>query len=95
MNSYVLSCCSTADLPEEMFREYDIHYICFHYFLDGKEYPDDLGKSIPFEEFYKAMANGADTSRSTRKSLWNILSPSCWRARISCICASLPESRVL
>ncbi|MBR6325431.1 MAG: DegV family protein [Lachnospiraceae bacterium] len=64
MNSYVLSCCSTADLPEEMFREYDIHYICFHYFLDGKEYPDDLGKSIPFEEFYKAMADGADTSTS-------------------------------
>lgn len=32
--------------------------------LDGKQYSDDLGKSIPFDEFYKAMANGAETSTS-------------------------------
>ena len=64
MASYVLSCCSTADLTEEHFRERDIHYICFHYALDGKQYEDDLGKSIPFEQFYKAMSEGADTSTS-------------------------------
>ena len=57
MNSYVVSCCSTADLTEEHFRSRDIHYICFHYELDGKQYPDDLGKSMPFPEFYAAMAN--------------------------------------
>ena len=43
MRDYVLSCCSTADLTHEHFESRDIHYICFHYFLDGKEYPDDLG----------------------------------------------------
>lgn len=32
--------------------------------LDGKQYNDDLGKTIPFDEFYKAMANGAETSTS-------------------------------
>lgn len=61
MENFVLSCCSTADLSEEHFRSRDIHYVCFHYSLDGKTYPDDLGKSVPFDAFYAAMANGADT----------------------------------
>lgn len=64
MQEYVLSCCSTADLAEEHFIQRDISYICFHYELDGKEYADDLGKSIPFDEFYKAMQNGSDTKTS-------------------------------
>ncbi len=62
--SYVLSCCSTADLTEAHFMHRDIRYICFHYELDGVEYPDDLGKSMPFDQFYTAMANGADTKTS-------------------------------
>lgn len=64
MSNYILSCCSTADLTEEHFKKRDISYICFHFELDGKAYEDDLGKSIPFEEFYRAMANGADTKTS-------------------------------
>ncbi len=64
MNDYILSCCSTADLTEEHFKERSISYICFHFELDGKAYEDDLGKSIPFSEFYRAMANGADTKTS-------------------------------
>ena len=56
-----MSCCSTADLTHEHFESRDIHYICFHYFLDGKEYPDDLGQSVPFAQFYDAMSKGADT----------------------------------
>lgn len=64
MSNYILSCCSTADLTEEHFKNRDISYICFHFELDGKAYEDDLGKSIPFEEFYRAMANGADTKTS-------------------------------
>ena len=61
MANYVLSCCSTADLSEEHFTQRDIHYICFHYMLDGVSYSDDLGKSMPFDKFYDAMAHGADT----------------------------------
>ncbi|MBO7364937.1 MAG: DegV family protein [Lachnospiraceae bacterium] len=64
MSDYVLSCCSTADLSKAHFEERDIHYVCFHYFLDGTEYPDDLGQSIPFPEFYKKMAGGAMTKTS-------------------------------
>lgn len=64
MGDYIISCCSTADLTEEHFRSRDISYICFHYELDGVQYADDLGKSVPFEEFYKKMTQGADTKTS-------------------------------
>lgn len=61
---YVISCCSTADLSEEHFKNRQISYICFHYFLDGKPYADDLGNSISFSEFYQAMRDGAETKTS-------------------------------
>lgn len=64
MANYVLSCCSTADLTKEHFESRDIHYICFHYKLNGVDHPDDLGQTIPFEKFYKAMDDGAETSTS-------------------------------
>ena len=59
MADYILSCCSTADLTKEHFEERDIHYVCFHYAIDGQEYMDDLGVSMSFEEFYARMAKGA------------------------------------
>lgn len=64
MREYVLSCCSTADLTEEHFSRRKISYICFHYELDGKQYADDLGKSIPFDRFYRMMQEGAETKTS-------------------------------
>lgn len=64
MSDYILSCCSTADLTEEHFSGRNISYICFHYELDGKQYTDDLGKSMSFEKFYEAMAKGAVTKTS-------------------------------
>ena len=64
MSEFILSCCSTADLSKEHFESRDIHYICFHYELNGKQYPDDLGQSIPFDQFYKAMTEGAETKTS-------------------------------
>ena len=64
MSDFILSCCSTADLAKEHFEKRDLRYICFHYELDGKEYKDDLGQSMPFEDFYRAMQNGAETKTS-------------------------------
>ena len=64
MSDYVISCCSTADLSAEHFAARDIRYICFHYYLNGKHYADDLGQSMPFPDFYKAMENGAETKTS-------------------------------
>ena len=64
MSDYILSCCSTADLSREHLEGRGIPFICFHYFLNGVEYEDDLGRSIPFEEFYRLVAEGAETRTS-------------------------------
>lgn len=64
MNDYVISCCSTADLTEEHFSQRNIHYINFHFSIDNKNYIDDLGKTISYDEFYMKMAEGAVTKTS-------------------------------
>jgi len=56
---YVLTCCSTADLPKEYFEKRNIPFVCFHYNIDGVEYQDDLGKTMSFEEFYDKISAGA------------------------------------
>lgn len=64
MSSYILSCASTADLSKERFEARDLHYLCFRYRLNGTDYPDDLGQTMPLKEFYEAMAAGGETSTS-------------------------------
>lgn len=64
MTDFILSCCSTADLSVEHFAEIDVKYVCFHFTMDGKEYPDDLGKSMPFSEFYQRISDGAQPTTS-------------------------------
>ena len=59
MSDYIITCCSTADMPESFFTEKNIPYACFHFTMDGCEYADDLGKSITNEEFYQRVKNGA------------------------------------
>lgn len=57
-SSYVITCCSTADLSAEHFESRGIPYVCFHYIFDGVSYPDDLGKTMPFEDFYSKIRAG-------------------------------------
>ncbi len=64
MGDYVLSTCSTTDLNEEFFQQRNIKVICFHYSLNGVERVDDFGKTIPYHDFYQAMADGASTKTS-------------------------------
>lgn len=64
MSDYIISCCSTCDLSEEHLNSIGVTYLPFHFFLDGAEYADDLGKSISYKDFYAAMASGSDTSTS-------------------------------
>lgn len=64
MSDFIISCCSTADLSREFLKENNIEYTCFHFNLDGKEYPDDLGESMPIFEFYKKMAQGSQPTTS-------------------------------
>lgn len=61
MSNYVLTTCSTADISCEHLKERNIDYLSFSYFVDGKEYKDDLGKSLTYEEFYQLMRSGSDT----------------------------------
>jgi len=62
--SYILSCCSTADVSEEFLNSRDIKYVCFHYSLDDQVYVDDLGKSMTPQEMYTKMLAGAETKTS-------------------------------
>lgn len=58
MGQFILSCCSTADREKQFFIARKIAYVCFHLNFKGKEYLDDLGDTIAFDEFYKAMKEG-------------------------------------
>ena len=60
MSEYKITCCSTADMPASYFEERDLPYVCFQYRMDGVEYPDDLGKTMPFAEFYDRISKGAE-----------------------------------
>ncbi len=62
--SYILSCCSTADLSKEHLDQRNISYICFHYAIDGQEYVDDLFQTVSADEFYGRMHRGAETRTS-------------------------------
>lgn len=64
MKNYILSCCSTADLTLEHLNKRDINYVSFHFSLDGKEYIDNLGESLSYEDFYMKLRNGAETKTS-------------------------------
>lgn len=64
MSNYVISCCSTADLTQEQFDARDIKFLLFNFELDGKQYKDDLGVSMSFDDFYAAMEEGKMTRTS-------------------------------
>lgn len=59
MKNYILTCCSTADMPLDYFKDKNIPFVNFHFNLDGKEYPDDLGQTMSFEDFYSRIKAGA------------------------------------
>ena len=64
MSDYVLSCCSTADLPAEHLEKRQIVWLPFHFTLDGVAYRDDLGQTVPYSVFYEKLKQGAEVSTS-------------------------------
>ncbi len=64
MNDYVLLTCSTADISYEQMNSYGSEYIKFSYFVNDKEYKDDLGKTLSHGDFYQMMRQGCDTKTS-------------------------------
>ena len=69
MDNFVLTCCSTVDLDEAFFKKRHIPFVCFHFRMDGVDYPDDLGHSISFKDFYDRIRNGATPTPLTFSSL--------------------------
>lgn len=59
MCDFTLTCCSTADMPYEYFLQRNISYVPFHFNIDGKDYMDDLGQTMIFDEFYSRIEKGA------------------------------------
>lgn len=57
--NYVINCSSTADLSLDWHRKRDLPFVSFHYQIDGKEYPDDLGQSMSFQDFFQKIREGA------------------------------------
>ena len=64
MSEYVISACSPADISAEHFEKIGVKCLYFNYNLGGKEYIDDLGKTMSYKDFYQAMRDGADTKTS-------------------------------
>lgn len=64
MPTYVLSCCSVVDLTPEFMTSRNISFVPLHYFIDGKEFDDDMGATVSSEDFYQAMRDGAEVSTS-------------------------------
>ena len=64
MSQFILSCCSTTDLSAEHLAQRNIPYLSFHFTVDGQTYADDLGKTLPYDEFYAAISRGAVTETS-------------------------------
>ncbi|MEG1650993.1 MAG: DegV family protein, partial [Oscillospiraceae bacterium] len=59
MSQFVLTCCSTADMPKSYFEKRKIPFVCFHFNMDNKTYPDDIGESMSFDTFYQKIRDGA------------------------------------
>ena len=59
MSKYKITCCSTVDMPVTFFTSRKVPLAYYHFEMDGKEYADDMGKSMPIKEFYERVHSGA------------------------------------
>ena len=59
MEKYLLTCDTAVDLNREYLKEKNIPFVSFHYNLDGKDYKDDLGETLSYEDFYKKIDGGS------------------------------------
>lgn len=64
MKDFVITCCSTVDLTKQRLEQKHIQYIPFHYQMDGIEYKDDFGATMPFDTFYERIKEGATPTTS-------------------------------
>lgn len=56
---FILSCCSTVDLPYSHMAQRDIPVLFYTYVVDGREYVDDMGRdSEALPRFYRFLQEG-------------------------------------
>ena len=63
MSDFIIAAASTADLPEEYFKEHDVPFISYGYTIDDEPFIDDC-KEESRAYTYKRMREGALTSTS-------------------------------
>ena len=64
MTEFQLSCCSTADLTADELEARNVTWTPFQFTMNGTEYPDDLGRTLSFHDFYRALREGAEVHTS-------------------------------
>ena len=64
MNNFVISCCTPVDYSREAMKALDVETVFYHVILDGKDYLDDFGESIPPEQLHQYMVDGHDVKTS-------------------------------
>lgn len=56
---FILSCCSTVDLPYDYMESREIPVLSYTYMVDGVEYTDDMGRDPESRpRFYRMLAEG-------------------------------------
>ena len=56
---FILSCCSTVDLPYDYMESREIPVLAYTYMVDGVEYTDDMGRDPESRpRFYRMLAEG-------------------------------------
>lgn len=91
---FVLSCCSTVDLPYEHLVQRNIPVLFYTYVVDGREYVDDMGRDpTALPQFYAFLQQGKlpQTSQINVATYAEFLSSSCKRATC-CTSPSPPVS---
>ena len=68
ISNYALTCDTTVDLTPEHLERLGVSYAKYYYILNGVEYPDDLGQTRSYKEFYHELRNGATTSTAQANS---------------------------
>lgn len=64
-DSFILSCESTVDMPYSRVHDRDISVLFYSYLVDGREYPDDMGRDpSSLERFYGFLRDGHIPSTS-------------------------------
>src|ERR1700687_4289567 len=55
---------SCSDLPLEYVEENNVHVLGFNVFFKGKNFQDDLGKTLKYKDFYEGVRSGDMPSTS-------------------------------